>query len=190
MRQLLAAIGCAFAACVAAADSTLVIEHTAIEKSLRQQFFTDKGRFWLTSAGPCNESWLESPKVTVAGGRLRIGARFSGRMGAQVGEECMGGADAFGVSASGKPFYRDGRLGLQDVRLDSLSNEMYRALLQPVIALMLPKAFDVNLKETVAQLISGRTAPYDVDIAELVATDVTADANRVTVRLKFNARVR
>ncbi len=40
------------------ADSMLVIENTAIEKKLREQFFTDKGRFWLNNADACNQSWL------------------------------------------------------------------------------------------------------------------------------------
>jgi hypothetical protein len=173
-----------------AADSTLVIANTAIEKTLREQFFTDKGRFWLNNTDACNQSWLESPKVTASGGRLRIGVLFSGRVGAQVGGQCVGGADAFNVTASGKPFYRDGRLGVEDIRIDSLSKEIYRPLLQPVFSSMVPKALDVNLKETVVRLLAGRTAPYEVEINELVATEVTADADRVNVRLQFDMRVR
>lgn len=172
------------------ADSTLVIENTAIEKTLREQFFTDKGRFWLNNTDACNQSWLESPKVTASAGRLRIGVFFSGRVGAQVGGQCVGGADAFNVTASGKPFYRDGRLGVEDIRIDSLSKEIYRPLLQPVFSSMVPKALDVNLKETVVRLLAGRTAPYEVAINELSAIEVTADANRVNVRLQFDLRVR
>ena len=172
------------------ADSTLVIENTAIEKKLREQFFTDKGRFWLNNTDACNHSWLESPKVTASAGRLRIGVLFSGRVGAQVGGQCVGGSDAFNATASGKPFYRDGRLGIEDIRIDSLSKEIYRPLLQPVFSSMVPKALDVNLKETVVGLLAGRTAPYEVEINELVATEVTADADRVTVKLQFALRVR
>ena len=172
------------------ADSTLVIENTAIEKKLRDQFFTDKGRFWLNNTDACNHSWLESPKVTASAGRLRIGVLFSGRVGAQVGGQCVGGSDTFNATASGKPFYRDGRLGIEDIRIDSLSKEIYRPLLQPVFSSMAPKALDVNLKETVVGLMAGRTAPYEVEIKELVAIEVTADADRVNVRLQFDLRVR
>ncbi|HKQ26024.1 MAG TPA: hypothetical protein VJT81_16375 [Burkholderiales bacterium] len=172
------------------ADSTLVLENTAIEKKLREQFFTDKGRFWLNNSDACNQSWLEAPKVTAAAGRLRIGVLFSGRVGASVGGQCMGGADAFNVTASGKPFFRDGRLGVEDIRIDSLSKEIYRPLLQPVFSSMVPKALDVNLKETVMGLMAGRTAPYEVEIKDLVATEVTADADRVNVKLLFDLRVR
>jgi hypothetical protein len=172
------------------ADSTLVIENTAIEKTLREQLFTDKGRFWLNNTDACNQSWLESPKVTASGGRLRIGVFFSGRVGAQVGGQCVGGADAFNVTASGKPFFRDGRLGVEDIRIDSLSKEIYRPLLEPVFSSMVPKALDVNLKESVVRLLAGRTAPYVVEIKELVATEVTAEADRVNVRLQFDLRVR
>jgi hypothetical protein len=178
------------AATASAADSTLVIENTAIEKTLREQFFTDKGRFWLNKTDACNQSWLESPKVTASAGRLRIGVLFSGRVGAQVGGECVGGADAFNVTASGKPFYGGGRLGVEDIRIDSLSKEIYRPLLQTVFNSMVPKALDVNLKETVVRLLAGRTVPYEVEINELVATEVTADADRVNVRLQFDLRVR
>ena len=172
------------------ADSTLVIESTAIEKKLREQFFTDKGRFWINNADACNQSWLESPKVTALAGRLRIGVFFSGRVGASVGGQCMGGADAFNVTASGKPFFRDGRLGVEDIRIDSISKEIYRPLLQPVFSSMVPKALDVNLKETVVAMMAGRTAPYEVQINELIATEVTADADRVNVKIQFDLRVR
>ena len=172
------------------ADSTLVIESTAIEKKLREQFFTDKGRFWINNADACNQSWLESPKVTALAGRLRIGVFFSGRVGASVGGQCMGGADAFNVTASGKPFFRDGRLGVEDIRIDSISKEIYRPLLQPVFGSMVPKALDINLKETVVALMAGRTAPYEVQINELIATEVTADADRVNVKIQFDLRVR
>ncbi len=172
------------------ADSTLVIENTAIEKKLREQYFTDKGRYWLNNVDTCNQSWLESPKVTASAGRLRIGVFFSGRVGASVGGQCRGGADAFNVTASGKPFFRDGRLGVEDIRIDSISKEIYRPLLQPVFSSMVPKALDVNLKETVVALMAGRTAPYEVQINELIATEVTADADRVNVKLQFDLRVR
>ena len=55
---------------------------------------------------------------------------------------------------------------------------------------MVPKALDVNLKETVVGLLAGRTAPYEVQINEIVATEVSADADRVNVRLQFDLRVR
>jgi len=189
--QVVALLGVVLVAATAsAADSTLVIESTAIEKKLREQFFTDKGRFWLNNSDACNQSWLESPKVTASAGRLRIAAFFSGRMGAQISGQCVGGADAFNATASGKPFYRDGRLGIEDIRIDSLSKEIYRPLLQPVFNSMVPKALDLNLKETVVGLLAGRTAPYEVEIKDLVATEVTADADRVNVRLQFDLRVR
>jgi len=178
------------AATVWPADSTLVIENTAIEKTLREQYFTDKGRFWLNNTDACNLSWLESPKVTASGGRLRFNVLFSGRVGAQVSGQCVGGADTFHATASGKPFYRDGRLGVEDIRIDSLSKEIYRPLLQPVFSYMMPKALDINLKETVVALMAGRTAPYEVEVRELIATEVSADADRVNVRLQFDLRVR
>ena len=179
-----------FAATAWSADSTLIIESTAIEKKLREQFFTDRGRYWINNADACNQSWLESPKVTASAGRLRIAAFFSGRVGASVGGKCMGGADAFNVTASGKPFFRDGRLGVEDIRIDSLSKEIYRPLLQPVFSSMVPKALDINLKETVVALMAGRTAPYEVQINELIASEVTADTDRVNVKLQFDLRVR
>jgi len=38
--------------------------------------------------------------------------------------------------------------------------------------------------------MAGRTAPYEVEIKDLVATEVTADADRVNVKLQFDLRVR
>jgi hypothetical protein len=173
-----------------AADSMLVIEKSAIEKGLQERLFTDKGRFWLNNTDACNQAWLEAPQVSATGGRLRMAVFFSGKMGAKAGDRCVGAADTFDVTASGKPFVRDGRLGVEDIRIDSLSKEMYRPLLQSVMSAVMPKALDVDLKATVAQLLAGRTAPFDVQIEELVATDLFAEGDRLNVRLQFKLNVR
>ena len=44
--------------------------------------------------------------------------------------------------------------------------------------------------ETARTLLAGHTAPYEVEINELVATDLKANDNRVNVGVRFNVRVR
>lgn len=173
-----------------AGESTLIIENSAIDKALREQFFTDKGRYWLGNADICNQSYLESPQTNISGGRVRIRATFSGRFGAKAGDKCIGQGDTFEMTTSGKPFYRDGRLGLEDIRIDALSNEFYRLLLQPVISTLMPGVLDVNLKQAAMQALAGRTGSYQADIDNLSVSNIIADADRLQMNLQFLLRVR
>jgi hypothetical protein len=173
-----------------AAESVLIIESSAVDKALRLQFFTDQGRYWLSNRDVCNQASLESPQTQISGGRVQLRVTFSGRFGAKSGDKCLGGGDTFEVTASGRPFYRDGRLGLEDIRIDTLSNEFYRLLLQPMMATLMPGVLDINLKEAAMQAVAGRTAPYQVEMENLTVTNWTAEADRLTLQLQFVLRVR
>jgi hypothetical protein len=181
---------CTIAPISHAGDSLLIIESSAIDKALREQFFTDKGRYWLNNLDTCNQAYLESPSAQIAAGRVRLRATFNGRIGAKAGDKCLGSGDNFVVVTSGKPFYRDGRIGLEDIRIDSLSNEFYRLLLQPMVSTLMPGLLDVNLKDAALQALAGRTGPYQTDIENLTVSELSADADKLSLRLQFTLRVR
>ena len=173
-----------------AADSMLIIESSAVDKAMREQFFTDRGRYWLNNLDICNQAYLESPSTQIAAGRVRLRATFSGRFGAKAGDKCIGNGDTFAVVASGKPFFRDGRLGLEDIRIDAVSNEFYRLLLQPMTTALMPRVLDVNLKEAAVQVMAGRTGSYQADIENLTVNELSADADRLSLRLQIVLRIR
>ena len=76
--------------------SELIHEHTAIEKTLKRDVFNAKGgRYHLVDPTTCAYSYLESPQVSIGGGRLKIKSHFISQVASQVGNECVGGSDEF-----------------------------------------------------------------------------------------------
>jgi hypothetical protein len=84
---------------------------------LAEQVFTEEGRRYVKGdrKNRCNFAYLESPKIESDGERLRIRAKFTGRSSLNVLGQCVGLGDAFNVTVTARPAYKDGNLRLQDV---------------------------------------------------------------------------
>jgi hypothetical protein len=95
----------------------LQIEFKALERILAEQVFTEEGRRYVKGdpANRCNFAYLEDPKVDADAERLRIRAKFTGRSSLNVLRQCVGLGDAFHVTITAKPVYKDGNLRLADV---------------------------------------------------------------------------
>jgi hypothetical protein len=105
--------------CAAAVE--LRIQFGALERMLTEQVFTQEGRRYVrgNKATKCNFAYLEKPRVRGEGGRLYMTARFTGRTALNVIGQCVGLGDAFDLAISAVPVYRQGAIGLQDVRVSS-----------------------------------------------------------------------
>lgn len=175
---------------VAGLASEIAIENTAIEKMLIQQVYIDRGRYHLVQETRCQFAYLTSPAVSISQGRLRLKSRLSGRLGIEVGGQCSGLSDAFDVTVSGQPFFSGERLGLKDVRVDEVSNPLYKPMLQVLVTQALPRAIDFNLREGVQQMLAGQRPVYDVTVGRLSVTEITAENNRLSARLDFAVSAR
>jgi len=72
-------------------------------------------------------------------GRVRIKVRLSGKLALEVGDQCVGGgSDVVRLTVSGKPTYAGEKIGLTDIRVDEVSNEAYRVLLQQFLESAIP----------------------------------------------------
>jgi hypothetical protein len=60
----------------------LVVHPSMIVKALNAQILKDRDRYYLQRPDRCNDPYLESPTVSFKQGRVYVGARFSGRIGA------------------------------------------------------------------------------------------------------------
>lgn len=170
--------------------SEIAIENTAIEKVLLQQVYVDRGRYHLVPETRCQFAYLTAPVVSISQGRLRLKSRLTGRLGFEVGGQCSGLSDAFDITVSGQPFFSGERLGLKDVRVDEVSNPLYRPMLQVLVTQALPKAIDFNLREGVQQLLAGQRPAYEVTVSRLSVSEITAESNRLTARLDFAVSAR
>ena len=96
----------------------LRIQFAALERMLADQVFTQDGRRYVHNdqTNKCNFAYLEKPKVQGEDGKLRVHARFTGRSALNMFGKCVGLGDAFDVVITALPQYRDGNIGLNDVK--------------------------------------------------------------------------
>jgi hypothetical protein len=166
--------------------SELTIQNTAIQKMLMEELFVDHQRYHLVPQTACQYAYLDSPAVTLSQGRVRIKVRLSGRLALEVGDRCVGGAaDVVHVAISGRPAFAGEKLVLTDIRVDEVSNEAYRVLLQQFLESAIPRAVEINVREGLQRILADRQSTYDVVVAQLAVTDLTAENNQLRANLTF-----
>jgi hypothetical protein len=167
------------------AESEITIQNTALQKMLMDQLFTDRGRYILMRQSRCQFAYLASPLVAIVHGRVGIRSQVTGQLGMEVSGKCSGTGDTFDVTVSGRPYFSGEKLGLTDIRVDDVSNEMYRIVLQQFLEVTLPKALEINLRKGVQQVIAEQKSSYDVIVHELLVTNLTAENNQIRAKLSF-----
>lgn len=168
----------------------LVVTHTALLAVLKDQAFRT-GRMDLVPPTPCAFAYLESPVIVIAKGRVALGARLTGRTGLPSGNQCVGSmGDSIDIVASGRAFYRDGRIGLDDLRIDQLSNEFYRALLAPMLQMAVGRVVDIDLRRAVRDMLVVGKVPLAVEVEQLDVSRLVAEDNQIEATFQFRAIAR
>jgi len=168
----------------------LVVTHTALLAVLKDQAFRT-GRLDLVPPTPCVFAYLESPLIVISKGRVALAARLTGRTGLPSGNQCVGSmGDTIDIVASGRAFYRDGRIGLDDLRIDQLSNEFYRALLTPMLQVAVGRVVDIDLRKAVRDMLVAGKVPLTVEVEELDVSRLVAEENRIEATFRFRAIAR
>jgi len=166
--------------------SEIAIQNTAIEKMLMDELFIDRGRYNLLAETRCQYAYMDSPAVAVSQGRVRIKVRLSGKLGVEAGGQCVSsGSDVVQLAVSGKPTFSGEKIGLTDVRIDEISNEAYRVLLQQFLENAVPRAVQINVREGLQRMLAERQTKYEVVISRLSVTDLTAENNVLRAVLTF-----
>jgi hypothetical protein len=169
----------------AGAESEITIHNTALQKMLMDQLYVDRGRYFLMRQSSCQFAFLKSPFVTIAGGRVMIKTRLTGQLGMAVSDGCAGTRDVFDVAISGRPVFSGEKLGLTDIRIDNVSNEIYRVVLQQFLDLTLREALEINLREGVQQMIAEQKVSYELIVSKLAVTNLIAEDNQIHANLTF-----
>jgi hypothetical protein len=171
--------------------SELTIQNTAIQKMLMDELFIDKGRYHLLAQTACQYAYVDSPAVTISQGRVRIKVRLSGKLAMEVGDQCVGGAsDVVSVAISGRPTFSGEKLVLTDIKVDEVSNEAYRALLQQFLESAIPRAVEINVREGLQRMLATRQSTYEVVVNQLSVADLTAENNQLHATLTFSLTAR
>jgi hypothetical protein len=170
--------------------SEIVLEASAIEKTLKHEVFDAQGRYHLVTPTTCTYSYLDSPSVSISGGRLRIKSHLTSQAASQVGKECVGGSDEFDVTLSGRPVYRAEKIVIDDIKLDDVSDLAWRPLLEVFIKRAAPKMLEINLRQALQRTLKDANTAYDVLVEKIAVTKLVAEENKVRADIDFLLRAR
>ncbi len=177
---LVAAIG--LASPTAGFASKLIVEASAIEKALNKQVFKDKGKYYLGKKSECNDPYLETPTVTLSGGRIHVRAHLAGQIGTTSPVGCIGASDASWLTVSGKPYFRDGILGLSEIKVDKVEKQYLARLLEGLVVRGAGEGLKFNLRQAIQDALDpAKTAPYALGLQALNVSRIAADSNRLVL---------
>jgi hypothetical protein len=169
----------------------LVVHASMVVKALKAQIFKDRGRYYLQRPGRCNDPYLENPTVSFKQGRVYVGARFAGRIGALIGGVCQSTTEPSAIMLSARPVLRLQEAALEDVRLEAADKPMVAAALQNLIGANSLSRLHIDLLEAVRTLTTpDRTAPYTIVVRALKLDDLAVQNEELHVTVNGAVEIR
>jgi hypothetical protein len=169
----------------------LVVHASTVAKALKAQVFKDKGRYYLQKPGPCNDPYLENPTVSFKEGRVFVGARFAGRIGALIGGVCQSATEPSAIMLSARPVLRAQQAALEDVRLEAADKPMVAAALQNLIGGNALSRLHIDVLEAVRALTApDRTAPFTIAVRGLQLSNLVVQNEELHVTVNGAVEIR
>lgn len=173
----------------------LHLQFGALERMLADQLFTQEGRRYVrgSKSARCNFAYLESPRVQSSAGRLVIHARFTGRSAANLLGQCVGLGDAFDLTITAAPQYRDGNIGLREVRVASDSRTgFYIRRVCNVMAASLEHDFRYPINPAAQKILEdpGSQPAYQRELRNFSVTEIRVTGDALVLVLDFQLTVR
>jgi hypothetical protein len=179
-------LGCFAATLPGHSDAaTLTLGTAAVQKLVAERLFSEQGRWYLLN-GTCY-AYLESPRTSLAQGRIVIEAHLSSQLGVEMSGSCVGSGFNSKVVMSGRLVGAGSTLTLTEIRFDRVEDDATRSalnLLQSVAPTTLPP-FDV-LAAIRARPVKPDELPITVDTLQI--DGVTTSDKAITVRFDFALR--
>lgn len=169
----------------------LVVHASMVVKALKAQIFKDRGRYYLQRPDRCNDPYLENPTVSFRQGRVYVGARFAGRIGALIGGVCQSATEPSAIMLSAKPVLRAQDAALEDVRLEAADKPMVAAALQNLIGANSLSRLRVDLLQAARALTApDKTAPYAIVVRALKLEDLAVQNEELHVTVNGVVEIR
>ena len=169
----------------------LVVHASTVTKALKAQVFKDKGRYYLQKPRPCNDPYLENPTVSFKEGRVFVGARFAGRIGALIGGICQSATEPSAIVLSARPVLRAQQATLEDVRIEAADNPMVAAALQNLIGGNALSRLHIDVLEAVRTLTApDRTGPFTIAVRDMQLSDLVVQNEELHVTVNGAVEIR
>jgi len=169
----------------------LVVHASTVAKALKAQVFKDKGRYYLQKPDRCSDPYLENPTVSFREGRVYIGARFAGRIGASIGGVCRSATEPGAIMLSARPLLRAQQAALEDVRIEAADTPMVAAALQSLIGGNALSKLHIDVLEAVRKLTApDRTAPFTIAVRGLELSNLVVQNEELHVTVNGAVEIR
>lgn len=167
----------------AAHAAEIVLEQSAVQKLVVESLFKEGGRHWL-QRGACR-AYLESPAVSLAGGRVVIRSHLVARVGMDFGDSCAGVDLASWTTVSGEPGAQGTSVRLADIRVEDVGDANTRIVLDSALAPTLPAAIELDVMKAVKSMLQGAGGQLQVDVQALSISSVRVAGDRLSVVFDF-----
>ena len=169
----------------------LIVHASTVAKALKAQVFKDKGRYYLQKPDRCSDPYLENPTVSFREGRVYIGARFAGRIGASIGGVCRSATEPGAIMLSARPVLRAQQAALEDVRVEAADTPMVAAALQNLIGGNALSRLHIDVLDSVrAMTVPERTAPYTIAVRGLQLSNLVVQNEELHVTVNGAVEIR
>lgn len=184
-RRGLALVGltAALATGAPARAAEIVLEPSAVLKLLMQSLFKREGKYDLRG-GACY-AYLEQPSVSLREGRVHIRSRLVSKTGVPVQGGCMGVNLVSWTVVSAAPVPQEGRVCLQDIRVDDVEDKTVRLVLESGLVPSLPGAVELDVRQAVANMLKDPRNPMQGQVEAFNFETVKAEDERLLLRFDF-----
>jgi len=162
------------------------VSSQALERTLQKQLFnTPDGRYYLRGK-PTSACFVyaEDPKVTFKDERVWIHIKTHSKLGAGVGNACLGVSLTAEADVSVIPDALGESIGFRDPRIEHLStNKELNFFIEPFLAGKLPQQMKINAAELIRQLLakSAEATGYDIRLDNLKIHSMQVDHSDLDV---------
>ncbi len=174
--------------------ATIEIQFSAIEKTLNANVFTQGGRYYL-EGGPnskCSYALLENLKLFKKGDRLAARLHFSGKKGTMVAGKCIGGGTTSDIEISGRPYFRNGVVGLEDFRIDRMTNlGLFSGLARGYLQDRFSHHFSFPLTDFLRRDLgrNNNNLPVQITLVDLQINGITVNHDRLVLAPEFHIKL-
>jgi hypothetical protein len=159
-----------------ALTADLEIRYSALERMIAAQMFTQEGRRYVrgSQSAKCQYAYLEAPKLSAAGERLQVAARFSGRSAMDLFSRCVGMGDSFDLDITAVPVPRRGAITFQDTQVSTPKDSYYIRRVRSAMTRSFNQDFKIEIRDQARRLLEQPATPGSVYQQELKDLDLTA----------------
>ena len=181
LREILVAV--AVLSTATAHSAEIVLEQSAVQKLVDESLFKDSGRYYI-QRGACS-AYLDSPAVTLTGGRVVIRSHLNARLGMDFGDSCAGVDLASWATVSGEPSAQGTTIRLANIRIEDVGDANTRIVLNSGLVTTLPGAIELDVLKAVRSMLQGASGALQVDVLALHIESVRVADNKLSVRFDF-----